>query len=120
MPALNGSHAVNRLLFLVVLAIFPCMANASDPTPLIEMFVEWPLLFMSAILCLFAFLKFKNSLISNLALLLFHLLVLEWLTEVDYMTNNGDMIWLSLIINIIGVGLGFYKISRKSSSDNGA
>jgi hypothetical protein len=75
---------------------------------------------MSVILCLFSSLKLSNSLTSNIALLLLHILVLLWLTDVDYMKNNGDMLWLSLMINIIGVGLGFYKISRKSSSDNGA
>ena len=109
---------MNRLLLLVVLIIFPCVANASDPTPLIEIFVEWPLLFMSVILCLFSLLKFNNSLVSNLVLLLFHILVLLWLTEVGYMRNNGDIIWLSLTINIIGIGLGVYKISCKSNTGN--
>jgi hypothetical protein len=109
---------VNRLLFLVVLIIFPCMANASDPTPLIEIFIEWPLLFLSAILCFFSFLKSKNSLVFNLVLLLFHILILSWLTEAGYMRNHGEMIWLSLTINIIGIGLGAYKVSCKKRTDN--
>jgi len=94
------------------------MANASDPTPLVEIFIEWPLIFMSVILCIFSFFKFKNSLISNIVLFLFHILVLLWLTEVGYMRNNGDIIWLTLTINIIGIGLGGYKISSKSNTDN--
>lgn len=109
---------MSRLLLSVILIMFPCMANASDPTPLIEIFIEWPLLSMSVILCFFSFLKFKNSLISNLVLLLFHVLVLLWLTEVGYMRNNGDIIWLSLVINIIGIGLGVYKVRAKSNIDN--
>jgi ABC-type uncharacterized transport system permease subunit len=93
------------------------MANASDPTPLVELFIEWPLLFIASIFCFFAFMKFKNSLIANIVLFFFHVLVLWWLIDVGYIKNNGDIIWLSLAINILGLGLGIYKVSYKNGNN---
>jgi hypothetical protein len=111
---------MRRFFYWAFLAFYPGMAMASDPQPLFEIFIEWPLVFFSVFLFLVAILRLRNSLVVNLILLPVHLLVIWWALEVDYMGKEDNVLWLSLAVNIVSVVIGFLKISKDSNRNNDA
>lgn len=101
-----------RLILASILSL-PLAAQASDPTPLIEIFFEWPLLFFSSLLFFIALRGWRNALSLNLALFTFQLLILWWLTSADYMKNNGEIIWIALTINAAAIGLAIQRLYKR-------
>ena len=109
----KGIHMNKRLTCAIFCLCFSFNALASDPTPLIKLFFEWPLLILSTLFCFMAYKGLRHVLIANLLLGAFELLVLWWLTEADYMNRNGELLLTALVINAIGIALSVKKVFLK-------
>lgn len=95
--------------------ILPNIAFASDPTPLFLFFIAWPLLATSILFFILVFIKARNALFINLVLLIAHILVILWASDVGYMKVKGSWVWFSLTINLGSIILWLINTKRNDS-----
>lgn len=107
---------MEKCILVISLLVFPSIVVASDPTPLFPIFVAWPLFSISVFLFIPVFLKAKNSLFVNLVLLIIHVLVILWASDVGYMKSSGGVVWLSLVVNIFSIVYWLFKNIKKLSN----
>lgn len=108
---------MEKCLLVIYLLVFPSIVVASDPTPLFPIFVAWPLFSISVFLFVPVFLKTKNSLFVNLVLLIIHVLVILWASDVGYMKSSGGVVWLSLAVNVCSIVYWLIKNVEKPSAE---
>ena len=97
----------------ILLLVFPGLVFASDPTPLFAIFIAWPLFLISLFLFIPVFLKAKNSLFVNLVLLIVHVFIILWASDVGYMKISGGVVWLSLLVNSCSIVYWFINNTMK-------
>lgn len=108
---------MEKCILVIFLLVFPSIVVASDPTPLFPIFVAWPLFAISLLLFIPVYLKAKNSLFVNLVLLIIHVLVILWASDVGYMKASGGVVWLSLVVNICSIVYWLIKNTEKPNNE---
>lgn len=94
----------------LVLAGSPGLAMASDPTPLFELFIAWPLLAMALICFGLVLSRTRNALSINLVLLLFLAPVTWWAYDAEYLkADKVNWFWWAIVINLAAIGLWWYR-----------
>lgn len=107
-----------NLTLLFLLVALSSHAHASDPTPLFIIFVAIPLIVFAALVFILCLSFPKAGLVASGILFLAQFLIIGWASNVGYMESSGAWVGVSLLINITGIGLAYYKLNKIKEDEN--
>ena len=111
------SYRTSGTLFLFL--VLPTKAFASDYTAFFFLFMEIPVLVISLLFLVVCFFAPKVGVVLMALLFGASLFILNWASEVGYMSTAGELLLISLVIDLIGIVTSVKKINdaKKLNSD---